>query len=192
MSELGETTIKVVSFDGAKRNWSVWSEKFLARLNKKGIKYILTQEKLDIPKDGDVIDEKTESGKTLQKIKNDNAKVFEDLILSVDCTKPEGRIAFSLVKRGKDKENYKDGNAQIAWQKLKTKYEPHTVATVTRLLKEYHTVKMKSREDPEQYMIKLQELKERLEDAGGDKISDKAFLQKVLNTLMKLTEMSIL
>ena len=44
MSEVvsGEGTIKVIPFSENKRDWPIWSEKFLARGDVKGYKDILT------------------------------------------------------------------------------------------------------------------------------------------------------
>ena len=182
MTDPAETTIKVISFDGTKDQWPIWSIKFLARLNKKGIKYILEERHLIIPVDDEEFDVTTESGVRYQKIRNDNARVFEDLVLSVDCTKAEGRIAFALVKRALDA-NYKNGNSRKAWQNLKERYEPKTVATRARLMEEYINSHCKYREDPALYVVRLEDLKNRLVEAGGAHISDKDFMTQVLNTL---------
>ena len=48
-----EGTIKVIPFTGNKRDWPVWSEKFLARGDVKGYKDILTG-KVKVPSDDEI------------------------------------------------------------------------------------------------------------------------------------------
>ena len=42
MTEAAETSIKVISFSGAKKDWEIWKYKFLARASRKGYKDLLT------------------------------------------------------------------------------------------------------------------------------------------------------
>jgi hypothetical protein len=70
----------------------------------KGYEEILT----GLEKAPDTHDALTAIKKTLtandQAIADKNKKGFGDLILSIDCTKPQGRIAFAIVKNAKTKE----------------------------------------------------------------------------------------
>ena len=48
-----ETPIKVILFDGTKKQWLIWMEKFMARAARKGYKSLLeegTYKGLEIPK----------------------------------------------------------------------------------------------------------------------------------------------
>ena len=103
-------------------------------------------------------------------------------MLSLDCTKAAGKVAFNLVRRAIDI-NYKNGNSRKAWNNLKERFEPKSVATRARLMKEYINSECQYRQDPVDYIVKLEDLKNRLAEAGGSVISEKDFMVQVLNTL---------
>jgi hypothetical protein len=85
-----ESTIKVLTFAGTKREWSPWKEKFLARAAKKGYREILVKDGLTIPRTGTTIDETTAPGVVLERNKKMNEAAYDDLILSMDIDKPGG------------------------------------------------------------------------------------------------------
>jgi hypothetical protein len=63
-----------------------------------------------------------------------NAVAFTELILSIDTKSREGKVAFNLVRGCKSKE-YPDGNAAIAWERLKNKFEPVSAPSMIKLEK---------------------------------------------------------
>jgi hypothetical protein len=69
--------------------------------------------KVEIPTSLDVIDEKTEEGKKLLRIADLNEIAFTELILLIDVSNSNGKIAFGIVKSCKSKE-FEDGNAALA------------------------------------------------------------------------------
>jgi hypothetical protein len=77
------SAIWVLNFSGRKEEWPSWSEKFLAKAKRSGIKDVLLG-KVEIPTSLDVIDEKTEEGKRLLGIINLNEIAFTELILLID------------------------------------------------------------------------------------------------------------
>jgi hypothetical protein len=114
---MNETSIRVIQCGGLKKELPTWKEKLLARGSRKGYKFLLDGQNVEIPKTGDTTDDMKEEGKEQTKVNMLNALAYDDLILSMDTTKTSGRIAFSFIKRAKS-EDYKDGNATIAWQNL--------------------------------------------------------------------------
>ena len=59
-----ETPIKVILFDGTKKQWLIWMEKFIARAARKGYKSLLevgTYEGLEIPQDDVSLDVLTDN-----------------------------------------------------------------------------------------------------------------------------------
>ena len=114
------SAIRVLNFTGKKEEWSSWSEKFLAKARRSGIKDILLG-KLTIPKTNDEINEETDEGKTMMKIFDLNELAYTELILSIDVKISSGKIAFNMVKGCKNKD-YAEGNATMAWERLKNKY----------------------------------------------------------------------
>jgi hypothetical protein len=73
-----------------------------------------------------------------QVIADQNRKGYRDLILSIDCTKPHGRVAFAIVKNAKTKE-IPGGDSYRAFIHLKNKYEPRTTPQRVQLEKDLHT-----------------------------------------------------
>jgi hypothetical protein len=118
------SAIWALNFSGRKEEWPNWSEKFLAKAKDSGIKDVLLG-KVEIPTGSDVMDEKTEEGKKLMRITDLNEMAFTKLILSIDVSNSNGKIAFGIVKSCKSKE-FEDGNVALAWEKLKKKKNPFT------------------------------------------------------------------
>jgi hypothetical protein len=92
-----ETSIKVVTFSGKKKDWLMWEEKFLARASHRGYKHILTDKGIKIPK-------LEETGLTLEKekVRKLNEKAYMELTLSMDTDHPGGCIAFNIIKGTKN------------------------------------------------------------------------------------------
>jgi hypothetical protein len=61
------SAIRVLSFSGSKDEWLTWSEKFLAKAKRSGIKDVLLG-KVFIPKSSELFDEKTDEGKRMLRI----------------------------------------------------------------------------------------------------------------------------
>jgi hypothetical protein len=97
------SAIWVLSFPGRKEDRPSWNEKFLAKAKRSGIKDIMLG-KVEIPTSLDVIDEKTEKGKKLLRIADLNEIAFTEIILSIDVSNSNGKIAFGIVKSCKSKE----------------------------------------------------------------------------------------
>jgi gag-polypeptide of LTR copia-type len=105
----------------------------------------------------------------------------DELFLSIDTKSRERKVAFNLVKVCKSKE-YPDGNAAIAWERLKNKFEPVSATSMVKLEKHFRTLSLKKGESPEVWIPELDDLRIRLEDMGST-ISDNQFMIYVLNNL---------
>ena len=66
--EKGTNIIRVIPFSGNAVDWSVWSEKFLARARRKGYKKILLGEEV-VPDDAENLDGITNQNKKKKKEK---------------------------------------------------------------------------------------------------------------------------
>jgi hypothetical protein len=108
-----------LSFSGSKDEWPTWSEKFLAKAKRSGIKDVLLGKVL-IPKSSEVFDEKTDEGNTILRIIDLNEIAFTKLVLSIDVS--SSRAAFGIVKSCETKD-YEDFHAGLAWYKFKKKYD---------------------------------------------------------------------
>ena len=161
-----------MTFDGKKENWTMWSEKFLAKATLKGYEDILNG-KIDVPKDDE--EKTTEEQKKATKL---NKLAYNELMLS--CT---DKKSFAIVKAAKISK-YKSGNAKFAWDNLKTKFEPNTGAELVDINQDYMNLRMETGSDPEDFITELEELKEKMaEEPFNEIISDRSFMIQVLNTL---------
>jgi hypothetical protein len=139
------SAIRVLNFSGRKEEWPSWNEKFLAKAKRSGIKDLLLG-KVEIPTSLDVIDEKTEEGKKLLRIADLNEIAFIELILSIDVSNSNGKIAFGIVKSCKSKE-FEDGNAALAWDKVKKKYDPISASSLVKTEKMFRESRLGKNED---------------------------------------------
>ena len=121
------SAIPVLNITGKKEEWSSWSEKFLAKARRSGIKDILLG-KLPIPKTNDEINEETDEGKTTMKIFDSNELAYTQLILFIDVMTSSGKVAFNMVQE----RDHNEGNAAMAWERLKNKYEPTSAPSLVK------------------------------------------------------------
>jgi hypothetical protein len=95
------SAIRVLNFSGRKEEWPTWSEKFLAKAKRSGIKDVLLG-KLQIPKTSEELEEKSEEGRRMIKNADLNELAFTELILSIDVSNSSGKIAFGIKKNLED------------------------------------------------------------------------------------------
>ena len=108
----------------------------MARSKKKGYKKLLTG-KENIPTAEEyekAVADGRESWDDIIKFNDLNEEAFEDIILSIDDTTKQGKVAFSLVKTCKTAK-YPEGNCKLAWDRLVAKYSPKTAPSLLKLKK---------------------------------------------------------
>ena len=155
-------------FSGKKLDWPVWSEKFLARANRKGYKSILLGE-VEVPNDEvetDLIEEDDERKKQSE-LKKKNQEAYEDLVLSIDGESDTGRVVFQLVKGSKSTQ-FKDGDAREVWKRFKRKFEPAKAPSRLALKKKILKSKLKYNQDSEIFISQLEDLVIQYNKAGGN------------------------
>jgi len=104
VESVGEASIKVIPFTGNKRDWPVWSEKFLARGDIKGYRDILLGE-VDVPTDDEfesISDSKDK--KAASELRKLNKDAYIDLLLSIATESEPGRVAFQIIRTAKTKD----------------------------------------------------------------------------------------
>ena len=78
-----------------------------------------------------------------------NEKAYNELVLScIDET------SFSIVDGAKTSQ-IEGGDAKLAWNELKLRFEPDTGTELVRLKREYNSMQMRISEDPDDYLTKL-------------------------------------
>ena len=182
------SSIRVIPFCGKVDEWPIWSERFLAKSKRFGFKDLLLG-KLSIPTADEEIDVESESGKKKSVIIELNEIAYSELILSIDIKTSSGKVAFNLIKGCKSKD-YPDGNAALAWERLKNKYEPISAPSLVKLEKQFRELSLKKDEDPEVWITQLEDLRVRLE-AMDSIISDNQFMVHILNNLTSEYELQV-
>ena len=170
-----------VMFSGKRKDYARWETKYEARaMTKKfgdildGTKILRTKTEIDAENDADTMIEE-------ELIMEMNMKAYNDLLLSMDDSQHDGRKAFNIVKGCKSKE-YPRGNAKLAWDKLKEKYEPTNMSSVVAVKQEFNARTLKTKEDPTEWLLELGELRDRLADMNNN-MSDQDFMIHIIGNL---------
>jgi hypothetical protein len=142
-----------------------------------------------VPKSNEVIDDRTDEGKAKSKILDANELAYTELVLSMDVKKASGKVAFNIVKGCKSKE-YEDGNAAIAWERLRNKYQPTSAASLVKLECSFRQSVLKKKDDPDAWITQLEEMRMQLEEMGSV-MSDDQFMVHVLNNLTADYELQV-
>ena len=90
-------------------------------------------------------------------------------------------MAFSIVKGCKAKD-YEDGNAAMAWEQLKKRYQPTSAPSSVKLESAFRQSVLKKKGDPDAWNTQLEEMRMQLEEMGLTMSGDQ-FLIHVLNKL---------
>ena len=187
----GEGTIKVIPFSGNKRDWPIWSEKFLARGDVKGYKDILTG-KVVVPSDDEF--NSMEAGAPKAKAKATrklNKDAFIDLLLSITADTETGRIAFQIVKGSKTKD-LSDGDARAAWKKLHSKFESSRAPNRLLLKEKFTNSRLKSvRSDPDVWITQLEDLQVQINNAKEGSITDDDLMEHILGNLPSVYDIEV-
>jgi hypothetical protein len=70
----------------------------------------------------------------------------------MDCSKPQGKIAFAIIKNSKTK-GIPGGDLLVAFNKLKAKFEPNTTPQLMQLTKEFHSKALIKNQYPEIFLL---------------------------------------
>ena len=96
--------------------------------------------------------------KKIVKLGELNELAYEDLILLINTSSSVGKVAFGLVKNVKSKD-FLDGNCKVAWDRLVSKYAPHTASSLLKLKSKFHNSRLESIDkDPDEWISHLEGL----------------------------------
>ena len=173
---MDEKAIRYVLFSGAKNDWFMWREQFVAHASKKGYEGVL-EETFTVPK-------KTSTPFTSAEDKLNKLvkQAYTDLILSMDPEKTASRDVFRMICRTKTAE-YPYGNVTDAWKQLCEMYEPTSNLSLIGLHKQFTSATMRMKANPDLYIGYLQDIASRINDIEHNKITEKDIMMKVINTL---------
>jgi gag-polypeptide of LTR copia-type len=83
---------------------------------------------------------------------------------------------------------YPNGNARLAWQRLKQKYAPVTAFAIPTVYKKYAAAKLRKGHDPDVYITYVQDLRMRMADMSQP-VDDCTFMLHILSDLADDYEM---
>jgi Reverse transcriptase (RNA-dependent DNA polymerase)/gag-polypeptide of LTR copia-type/Zinc knuckle len=173
-------SIRVIPFYGKSEEWPTWSEKFLAKARRYGFKDVLLG-KARIPKTDEDYEMDTEEGKRLMIAADLNELAYTELILSIDDKTSNGKVAFNLVKGCKNKD-FVDGNASMAWDRLRNKFEPQSAPSLVKMEKQFRQCALKKGQDPDVWITELEDYRMKLDELGSS-ISNNQFIIHILNNM---------
>jgi gag-polypeptide of LTR copia-type len=147
-----EYKIESSAFNGKPEDWNKWSKKFIARASLMGCKNVLLGIE-EMPED------KSETEFEDFVMKNDIA--FADLMMT--C---EEDVHFDLVENARTEE-LPDGVSRLAWEELKTKYEPSSTMTLISVKKQFALCALSDASlDPDKGIRDLERMRRRLKNIG--------------------------
>ena len=173
MSDPNDKSIKVIAFDGEKKNWLRWVDKFLAAAQHRGYRALLTGAEMAPAEDVDVSKDATKA-----KLRRANEIGYADLILACDG------MAFDIVKQAKTKD-LPNGDVREAWKNLNKKYQANTASQRVSVKGEFGRCEMQDpSEDPDKWFGELQCLRSRLLELTVT-LDDQDVTDHILNCLPK-------
>jgi hypothetical protein len=174
------SAIRVMNFTRKTEEWLTWSEKFLAKARRSGIKDIVLG-KVTIPKTNEEINEKTDEGEGKSKLKicNFNDLSYKELNFYSHVRNSSGKVEFRMVKGCKNKD-YTEGNEAMAWERLTNKYEPTSVPSLVKTERLFTKISFCKNEDPDAWITTIEKFRMKLEDMGSA-VTDDQFMIHVLN-----------
>lgn len=177
---------KFIVFKGKKKHYAEWEAKFLARAARRGHEVILLGEE-EVPADNEVLDLENETDPVKKKemerklkLREFNKMVFEELILSMT-----GDVPINLVK-GAVTDKLPKGCARTAFKRLKDKFDRSSMPTLLALQNQWQNSRLKSvKMDPDEWILKMEELKEKINRISPRKLTEHDMLIQILNNLPK-------
>ena len=176
MAEIENKAIRVISFDDKKKNYKTWAKKFLSAATLRGYNIVLTEKDPEVPKQ-DLVLKDTEADKRKLKLHKANQRAYCELMLV-----REGTISCAIVEKLVTND-LPTGDANLAWKKLKKKFNPQTSANKLKLKRQFtNSSLMDWKKDSDDWITELDILRTQLEEMGHT-ISEKDFMVHILNNL---------
>ena len=151
----------LIPFHGKSDKWRDWKTKFVAQATMLGFREILLGS-VTAPEDSKALDPDDASDKKELKARRDNERAYSQLVMSCHGA------AMGIVEAATTKD-HPYGDAHLAWENLKKKYEPTTRMSLVALKKKFNSCRLEGvKQDPDEWIQELFHLQRRIEDAGGE------------------------
>ena len=189
-----EKSICIIEFSGKKTDWDSWSKKFLLHGKQKGYKKLLvstgSMPGMDKSLTQDEYEEALKGNKDLNemmivKLGELNELAYKDLTPPINTSSSIGKVAFVLVKNAK-REDFLEENCKVAWNRLVSKYAPHTALSLLKMKHEFQKRKFESVDNAhDKWISHLEGLRLQMNEfSQKGSITDKDFIIHVLNNLL--------
>lgn len=186
----GVTTKRIIIFNGSGDQWEPFREQWLAMNSHRGWTGIL--DGTDVVPTKDEVDAvlakskstRTPEDKDILRRHEKNVECFNILVISMDASTRQGKLAFHLVITCK-KPEYPQGNSKSAFDKLVSKYAPKNTQTELSLRKQLANTRLNLGEDPDEFMMKIEVLAMDINamSKSTSDITDHDLMAHVLNNL---------
>ena len=201
MSSINDKAIRVVAFSGKSTDYRMWAARFMAASHVKAYNRCLLEDfseseevdeavRLAISKQEDPEDAKMKKRKEvkdgLSEVDIDIVmRAYTDLVLA--CT---GEVNFGIVFNSKSW-LFPNGDAYLAWTRLRNKHQPVTNTQKIMLRREFHRSKLgKASRSPDEWIEELEIIRSRLAPLGVT-IDDEDLIMQVLEGLPREYEMIV-
>lgn len=85
-----------------------------------------------------------------------NVDCYNEMILSMDVSTTQGKLAYHLVRTCKKKDDYPEGNCNMAYEKLVSKYAPKNTQSELTLRRKFANFRLREGEDPDEFLMHLE------------------------------------
>jgi len=157
MSEDENKAIRVISFDYKRKNYKTWAKKSLSAATLRGYNLVLTEKDPKVSKK-DLVLKDTKADKRKLKLCKANQQAYCELMLG--C---QGSISFAIVEKLVT-DDLPNGDANLAWKKLKKKFNPQTSANKLKLERKFTNSTLTDwKQDSDDWITELNILQTQLE-----------------------------
>jgi hypothetical protein len=84
--------------------------------------------------------------------------------------------------KGFENKDYADGNASMAWERLKNKFEPQSAPSFVKMEKQFTQCALKKDQDPDIWITELEDYRMKRNELGSS-ISENQFILHILNNM---------
>ena len=181
MSDETRDYVKCPTFDGKDENWPFFRKKFESYLAQKDLATLL-RANIVIPDDSEVGETDAER-EAISELQRKNRKAAGVLLNSINSDTTAGQAAFYLVERYHNLESgYVGGHFPNEWNALISRFETVQVKSLRDQKEDYYSVKMEWNEQPSLFIVKLDQMRKKLQKLQYD-VDNDDFIQDVLGKL---------
>ena len=179
MSTINEKAIRVVAFSGKSKDYRMWAARFMAAAQVKKYHRCLIEDfskQVVVKKEGESGGDGGSSQELTEAQIEMVMRAYTDIMLA--CS---DEVSFGIVFNSKSIV-FPEGDAYMAWDRLRQKHEPNSSAYEVMLRKSFHQSRLKKTEDPDEWIEELDIIRYRLGGLGVQ-ISEEELVLQIIEGL---------